>query len=123
MSWVAWSTQDGVPANVRGEFRHLLPPWSETVEVSLPGSLATGPPRFPGRHRGTSPGDRRDSAPAGARDRVHFCRPIPRLRVDRGVRDVPRHHSGADDGIRTRDPNLGKVVLYQLSHVRVRGPL
>jgi hypothetical protein len=26
---------------------------------------------------------------------------------------------GADDGIRTRDPNLGKVVLYQLSHVRV----
>ena len=25
----------------------------------------------------------------------------------------------ADDGIRTRDPNLGKVVLYQLSHVRV----
>ena len=27
---------------------------------------------------------------------------------------------GADDGIRTRDPNLGKVVLYQLSHVRVK---
>src|SRR4051794_2495903 len=27
--------------------------------------------------------------------------------------------SGADDGIRTRDPHLGKVVLYQLSHVRV----
>ena len=27
---------------------------------------------------------------------------------------------GADDGIRTRDPNLGKVVLYQLSHVRKR---
>ena len=26
---------------------------------------------------------------------------------------------GADDGIRTRDPNLGKVVLYQLSYVRV----
>src|ERR687891_463532 len=25
----------------------------------------------------------------------------------------------ADDGIRTRDPHLGKVVLYQLSHVRV----
>ena len=31
--------------------------------------------------------------------------------------------SGADDGIRTRDPNLGKVVLYQLSHVRVRRTL
>jgi hypothetical protein len=24
----------------------------------------------------------------------------------------------ADDGIRTRDPHLGKVMLYQLSHVR-----
>ena len=28
---------------------------------------------------------------------------------------------GADDGVRTRDPDLGKVVLYQLSHVRVVG--
>ena len=28
-------------------------------------------------------------------------------------------NNGADDGVRTRDPNLGKVVLYQLSHVRV----
>ena len=28
---------------------------------------------------------------------------------------------GADNGARTRDPNLGKVVLYQLSHVRVVG--
>ena len=26
---------------------------------------------------------------------------------------------GADDGIRTHDPHLGKVMLYQLSHVRV----
>src|ERR1700760_4387667 len=25
----------------------------------------------------------------------------------------------AEDGIRTRDPHLGKVMLYQLSHVRV----
>ena len=25
---------------------------------------------------------------------------------------------GADDETRTRDPNLGKVVLYQLSYVR-----
>ncbi len=28
-------------------------------------------------------------------------------------------NSGADNGVRTRDPHLGKVVLYQLSHVRV----
>ncbi len=26
--------------------------------------------------------------------------------------------NGADDGTRTRDPHLGKVMLYQLSHVR-----
>ncbi len=26
---------------------------------------------------------------------------------------------GADDEIRTRDPHLGKVMLYQLSHVRI----
>ena len=27
---------------------------------------------------------------------------------------------GAEDGIRTRDPQLGKLMLYQLSYVRVR---
>ena len=26
---------------------------------------------------------------------------------------------GAGDGIRTRDPDLGKVVLYQLSYTRI----
>jgi hypothetical protein len=35
---------------------------------------------------------------------------------------VMRVSSGADDGIRTRDPHLGKVVLYQLSHVRAAPP-
>jgi hypothetical protein len=35
------------------------------------------------------------------------------------VLDDLRHHTRADDGIRTRDPHLGKVMLYQLSHVRV----
>jgi hypothetical protein len=25
----------------------------------------------------------------------------------------------ADDGVRTRDPQLGKLMLYQLSYVRV----
>src|ERR1700712_5053527 len=30
----------------------------------------------------------------------------------------PRVYYRADDGIRTRDPHLGKVMLYQLSHVR-----
>ena len=29
------------------------------------------------------------------------------------------HGTGADDEIRTRDIHLGKVVLYQLSYVRI----
>jgi hypothetical protein len=28
-------------------------------------------------------------------------------------------HLRADDGIRTRDPNLGKVVRYQLRYIRM----
>ena len=35
------------------------------------------------------------------------------------IRIGPGAYNGADNGARTRDPNLGKVVLYQLSHVRL----
>ena len=38
----------------------------------------------------------------------------------KGPRETVRKCNGADNGARTRDPNLGKVVLYQLSHVRLR---
>jgi hypothetical protein len=31
----------------------------------------------------------------------------------------PGETYGADDEIRTRDPHLGKVMLYQLSHIRM----
>ena len=31
----------------------------------------------------------------------------------------PLSFHGADNGIRTRDPHLGKVMLYHLSHVRM----
>ena len=37
-----------------------------------------------------------------------------------GYRSSQAAAFGADNGARTRDPNLGKVVLYQLSHVRLR---
>ena len=37
-----------------------------------------------------------------------------------GYRSSRATEFGADNGARTRDPNLGKVVLYQLSHVRLR---
>src|SRR5262249_8495623 len=35
-------------------------------------------------------------------------------------RAVRPGRSGAEDGTRTRDPHLGKVMLYQLSHFRLR---
>ncbi len=34
-----------------------------------------------------------------------------------------KRKSGAGNETRTRDPNLGKVVLYQLSYSRIRGVL
>ncbi len=39
------------------------------------------------------------------------------------VHDTPSdlHFYGADDRIRTGDPHLGKVMLYQLSYVRMSG--
>ena len=35
-----------------------------------------------------------------------------------GKRATAAPTARADDGIRTRDPHLGKVMLYQLSHIR-----
>jgi hypothetical protein len=37
-------------------------------------------------------------------------------------REAKRTATGvkADDGVRTRDPQLGKLMLYQLSYVRAR---
>ena len=36
----------------------------------------------------------------------------------RSVERVSLRISEADDGVRTRDPQLGKLMLYQLSYVR-----
>jgi hypothetical protein len=33
-------------------------------------------------------------------------------------RKMERAQNGAGDGVRTRDPELGKLVLYQLSYTR-----
>ena len=38
--------------------------------------------------------------------------------TSRDSRDRPGQENGAEDGTRTRDPHLGKVMLYQLSHFR-----
>jgi hypothetical protein len=38
--------------------------------------------------------------------------------LSRGARPLAGQRNGAEDGTRTRDPHLGKVMLYQLSHFR-----
>ena len=40
------------------------------------------------------------------------------LPLDEGAAGTCRGRNGAEDGTRTRDPHLGKVMLYQLSHFR-----
>ena len=44
-----------------------------------------------------------------------------KFRSNKKATEYTRSHwnHGADNGIRTRDPHLGKVMLYQLSHVRM----
>ena len=64
----------------------------------------------------------RDSNPC-----IRLCRPLPRLSANPPCRPIPGNqcHDSvlrADDEIRTRDIHLGKVVLYQLSYVRISEP-
>ena len=40
------------------------------------------------------------------------------LPLDEGAAGPSGQECGAEDGTRTRDPHLGKVMLYQLSHFR-----
>ena len=46
------------------------------------------------------------------------CLPIPPLRHLHKKSRLPSGPSGAENETRTRDPDLGKVVLYQLSYFR-----
>ena len=57
--------------------------------------------------------------------RTRLCRPLhdhsatqPAVRVSRPEGIGPGRRNGAGNETRTRDPNLGKVVLYQLSYSR-----
>jgi hypothetical protein len=56
---------------------------------------------------------RRESNPC-----ARLCRPLPHHSATPPFGLMPLHPR-ADDGIRTRDPNLGKVVRYQLRYIRV----
>src|SRR5208283_4914570 len=112
--------------------------------VSDPGTTLKDrpPPQFCRHKTGSSVGNpkrrRRESNPC-----TGLCRPLPKP-LGHSATEVPRPATAtavggrpamepenrglvpdgvrrlrADDGIRTRDPHLGKVMLYQLSHVRV----
>src|SRR4051794_22688499 len=88
----------------------------EPVTSSVSGKRATAAPIaravLPAELRTTR--WRRDSNPCG-----RLCRPLPRLSatppcgsaLTSRATDQESDHR-ADDGIRTRDPHLGKVMLY-----------
>ena len=52
----------------------------------------------------------------GFAGRCLATRPTHQEKRKHGTKHYRLH--GADDGTRTRDPHLGKVMLYQLSHIR-----
>jgi hypothetical protein len=51
------------------------------------------------------------TSPCAFNERAWYLKEKPRL---------SGAFNGADDGARTRDPQLGKLMLYQLSYVRAR---
>ena len=61
------------------------------------------------------------SEPPPARTRPQGRLELAVKKAGQAFTDRPFSIHGADNGVRTRDPHLGKVVLYQLSHVRVAG--
>ena len=85
----------------------------EPVTSSVSGKRATAAPIARAVLRG---GDGIRTRVYGFAGRCLASRPLHRSSRATG-RPVPRLR--ADDGIRTRDPHLGKVMLYQLSHVRI----
>ena len=83
-------------------YGHLFPAAREALAASLDEAFQRAGPRSRGptaAHDGPRPLRKASAASNEAADLRLF---------------------GADDGIRTRDPHLGKVMLYQLSHVRAR---
>ena len=98
----------------------------EPVTSSVSGKRATAAPIALNRlNEVVAPRWRRDSNP-----RRRLCRPLPNhSATPPGTRSLEDKVSGldqgrklrADDGSRTRDPHHGKVMLYQLSYVRIVG--
>ena len=100
----------------------------EPVTSSVSGKRATAAPIARDGTDGCRSRWVRDSNPC-----TRLCRPLPRLSANPPgdalasygtalpTRGRERRSPGADDRIRTGDPHLGKVMLYQLSYVRRTG--
>ncbi len=100
----------------------------EPVTSSVSGKRATAAPIARDGTGGCRSRWVRDSNPC-----TRLCRPLPRLSANPPgdalasygtalpTRGRERRPPGADDRIRTGDPHLGKVMLYQLSYVRRTG--
>ena len=89
-------------------FRSNTLNWGFVSYVSVIHPRKCAKPSFNRRSASLSAVLRGGAASGGGRVQKRRSRPRAASRID-----------GADDGVRTRDPDLGKVVLYQLSHVRI----
>ena len=67
-------------------------------------------------HQGLEMGVKRKK-PTLVKDDLHIF--VPRLVISHNKGHPKMTCSGAENEARTRDPNLGKVVLYQLSYFRL----
>lgn len=81
----------------------------EPVTSSVSGKRSPAELIAPGKSRRW----RRESNPC-----ARLCRPLPHHSATPPLGLMPLHLR-ADDGIRTRDPHLGKVMRYQLRYIRV----
>ena len=93
---------------------------------SVSGKRATAAPIAPMKAIQFSVRWRRDSNPC-----KRLCRPVPSRSATPPCGLTPRAeglpkktlYTRADDETRTRDPNLGKVVRYQLRYIRISFPV
>lgn len=82
----------------------------EPVTSSVSGKRSPAELIAPGQHLRW----RRESNPC-----ARLCRPLPHHSATPPLGLMPLHLR-ADDGIRTRDPHLGKVMRYQLRYIRTQ---
>ena len=131
--WLEVEATSGFEPLNRGFADLRVKPLHHVASGSQPGDCAIGARVRPGHGPGGTAGSREVVAPRGFEPRPTDPKSAV-LPLDEGAADsrggsrrdrlpMPgtspaRQRNGAEDGTRTRDPHLGKVMLYQLSHFR-----